>query len=1796
MPLKSKIPHLATPVPLPDRLPELPVPPTKFLHHVEANPGVPVRQLLEPFIEYETALRAYFAQAPDHQFVKGDVNLISLFEDGNDSLLKIRGRKLDESPEEQKRYVMPLGEKDRKSDGEPALVSSLENFKKNFAIFSEGALMNLDWSHVVAAGSSVLTPLLCTPEEQGKSMRLLREYYHDIIAPASDIDLFIYGIEDPQEAIEKMAAIENTIKDNLIWETTTVRTKNTITIVSQYPNRHVQIVLRLYKSISHILTGFDVNCACVAYDGARVLAIPRAIAAALTQCNDIDLTRRSPSYENRLAKYSRRGFEVYCPFLDRSRIDPTIFERSFSRTVGLARLLVLEALPEPEGRDAYVRQRKEEMGRPVDPCASSWVRGGRDNKKQGADEDLAEWDFEDVSNYEKFSIPYGPSYDAKKIERLFIKRDLLLNAEWNPRNAPPHRTVHLHRHPVFLGTVKGVVVDCCGFCPDPLNDEEKKVQEQEDATYIRGDLKFLKDDPGRQEIGSFYPLGPEDYTEMAYVGNTERFCQAIVKNDLEFVMSWCATEEGKASINCRDFCGRTPLHLAVLNEGTLVEIIQVLVDAGARLVARIQDGRTALHIAAGKGRADIITALLKKSEENEHGRDFRDKNRRATEGSRAREVGADGDENMSESIHSQSDLSGEEFEYMGAGTASIAAETATDGSYVRVKKDKEEGGPVEGVIDDDDEDEDQDDIYDINVIDWDYQMTPLHHAIVRGHCNVVELLVSDFGADPLIPMKIFERMYGRPKMPKAAVLVLALIYQLPKEKQAEMATTLLRVGARTSQADNFSKATGLLHAVMHDATPVLEKMFELDGLGATSVLNQVSAHNVQNEVTTPLIAALRKAGEGKSLDIANYLLDRGAAGHVKFDEFHRYLKTRYNTTYQGHNTNHYYKELKQTIEISIECESACALIPRLIKAGADPSTIASSTATRWDFNQATGPLQTPGETVLDQLRNKIEAYRNFLNAEPEVVAVRSEEPLPASFLDSFPEGSWERFTAEFAWKRENKAREIRSGGFGRQPTRFGVSRTANTKEEVEGLLRLFEETEKVLLEAGAKTFKELYPERTLVPPAVQPALPFGLVNQGVGGLFGAPGTPSPYAVPFEVSIACQRDTRERYSELFNAIWKGDQETVKTLTTGPSGEPPMPALQISVSSRGWTTLWVAIYRRDYAMAKLILEIVKSQYEEPGKKQARKAVRISIPGDSDDDGAEHYLQETSDEDFTLEDAGAVSDFVKCSVSPRDFIRQGSPQLDELLGEEEEASLRKQKLFQWLGGWTILSFSIYKDDSELFEFILSAVEEFGGLEAVRRYILPFNGLWRYNGCAHVRLALALGRIWVLEELMKRYTFGIHYSSLREKDPEVQNAKPKYYQGLVVNGTRARVHNPYETSSPDTKDVQKPLQLAAYFGNLDSIKWLLSDRPRRCLDSFMDLNPQDERAKLLKNQGEALPKLFRESLGLDNRNLPHICLLGWAGPDPMEAFRFLVSRPGSLDSRTSSGLTPALFAVAHHRIQAIKYLRQEDVAADFSTRDFMGRNALHLAFCNTSDYPNLLVPIIEETVGLLPEDKLADMFLQRTRRHGRTPLAHLLGQLLSPPMSRGSQFHLLGMKTLLKYSKGKELGLFDSEGNLPIHTVLRRNLAIPARLLLSLKPEHINTENASGRTPLEIATSNYLTKISQKPQAIHAQGYHGGIFRPRLFGFSPSEDSASEVSENGEPPEKMYDVPNVDSAFKLACKAAQEARCGRTLVSLLEARSLVQRLQGSDNLPVSEEEEVVYRGQREVEGQFDPMWAVMY
>lgn len=83
--------------------------------------------------------------------------------------------------------------------------------------------------------------------------------------------------------------------------------------------------------------------------------------------------------------------------------------------------------------------------------------------------------------------------------------------------------------------MEDVIGDCCGCCPVPVTIEEEEVAEQESKIYVSGEVVFMKDNCGRQAIGSFNPLSPEQYTDMAYVGNTQLLCQAIIDLDLNYV-------------------------------------------------------------------------------------------------------------------------------------------------------------------------------------------------------------------------------------------------------------------------------------------------------------------------------------------------------------------------------------------------------------------------------------------------------------------------------------------------------------------------------------------------------------------------------------------------------------------------------------------------------------------------------------------------------------------------------------------------------------------------------------------------------------------------------------------------------------------------------------------------------------------------------------------------------------------------------------------------------------------------------------------------------------------------------------------------------------------------------------------------------------------------------------------------------------------------------------------------------------------------------------------------------------
>lgn len=100
---------------------------------------------------------------------------------------------------------------------------------------------------------------------------------------------------------------------------TITRTKNTIT--TTFDNTDVQFILRLYKTMSEILHGFDVDCTSIGYDGKDIWLTQRALYALSHGYNTVNFGRLSPSYEFRLAKYGTRGIAIYVPNFKRENVN-----------------------------------------------------------------------------------------------------------------------------------------------------------------------------------------------------------------------------------------------------------------------------------------------------------------------------------------------------------------------------------------------------------------------------------------------------------------------------------------------------------------------------------------------------------------------------------------------------------------------------------------------------------------------------------------------------------------------------------------------------------------------------------------------------------------------------------------------------------------------------------------------------------------------------------------------------------------------------------------------------------------------------------------------------------------------------------------------------------------------------------------------------------------------------------------------------------------------------------------------------------------------------------------------------------------------------------------------------------------------------------------------------------------------------------------------------------------------------------------------------------------------------------
>ena len=120
--------------------PSLPADHNHFLEYVAANRTTPISKLVEPYKQYDSEMRKVFAQLPDHPAI-AKPSVVPIFT-GHEAAVNIKARNLEaESEQEKESYIMPLADEDRRADGSPAIVQSMKDFRTNFNVFSESALV-----------------------------------------------------------------------------------------------------------------------------------------------------------------------------------------------------------------------------------------------------------------------------------------------------------------------------------------------------------------------------------------------------------------------------------------------------------------------------------------------------------------------------------------------------------------------------------------------------------------------------------------------------------------------------------------------------------------------------------------------------------------------------------------------------------------------------------------------------------------------------------------------------------------------------------------------------------------------------------------------------------------------------------------------------------------------------------------------------------------------------------------------------------------------------------------------------------------------------------------------------------------------------------------------------------------------------------------------------------------------------------------------------------------------------------------------------------------------------------------------------------------------------------------------------------------------------------------------------------------------------------------------------------------------------------------------------------------------
>jgi hypothetical protein len=224
--------------------------------------------------------------------------------------------------------------RDKKTTNVLAELSN-QQIRELFSQYISGLFDGFDFTDLVIAGGCISN----FEKLVSDTSDIMHLYY--TLGELGDIDIFIIT-KDPTNAKIAIRRLLNHLKaqyPNVLF----LRTENAITILGIYPDDNcidglvVQIILRLYNSVTQVISGFDIDSCCVAYDCNELYCMPRFLRSTVQGYNLVDPERQSLNYGYRLFKYLTRGFRIALPGYDHERVIKTSINNPSA--TGLARII-----------------------------------------------------------------------------------------------------------------------------------------------------------------------------------------------------------------------------------------------------------------------------------------------------------------------------------------------------------------------------------------------------------------------------------------------------------------------------------------------------------------------------------------------------------------------------------------------------------------------------------------------------------------------------------------------------------------------------------------------------------------------------------------------------------------------------------------------------------------------------------------------------------------------------------------------------------------------------------------------------------------------------------------------------------------------------------------------------------------------------------------------------------------------------------------------------------------------------------------------------------------------------------------------------------------------------------------------------------------------------------------------------------------------------------------------------------------------------------------------------------------